>query len=58
MSRTLWLDGFDKYNANTHERLIYIHGTKHEGKIDNPGSHGCVRMRNAGVIGLSHIQKS
>jgi lipoprotein-anchoring transpeptidase ErfK/SrfK len=57
-SRTLWLDGFDKYNANTHERLIYIHGTKHEGKIDNPGSHGCVRMRNAGVIGLSHIQKS
>jgi lipoprotein-anchoring transpeptidase ErfK/SrfK len=57
-SRTLWLDGFDKYNTNTHERLIYIHGTKHEGKIDNPGSHGCVRMRNAGVIGLSHIQKS
>ena len=57
-SRTLWLDGFDKYNANTHERLIYIDGTKHEGKIDNPGSHGCVRMRNAGVIGLSHIQKS
>ena len=56
MSR--WLDGFDEHNANTHDRFIYIHGTKHEDKIDNPASHGCVRMRNADIIGLSHIQKS
>ena len=55
MSR--WLDGFDEHNANTHDRFIYIHGTKHEDKIDNPASHGCVRMRNADIIGLSHIQK-
>ena len=58
MSRTWWLDGFDEHNANTHDRFIYIHGTKHEDKIDNPASHGCVRMRNADVMGLSHIQKS
>src|SRR6266403_2138574 len=51
-SRILWLDGLDEHNANTRERFIYIHGTKHEGKIGNPASHGCVRMRNADVIEL------
>ena len=47
MSRILWLDGLDEHNANTRDRFIYIHGTKHEDKIGNPASHGCVRMRNA-----------
>jgi lipoprotein-anchoring transpeptidase ErfK/SrfK len=50
MSRMLWLDGLDEHNAHTHDRFIYIHGTKHEDKIGNPASHGCARMRNAGVI--------
>jgi lipoprotein-anchoring transpeptidase ErfK/SrfK len=52
MSRILWLDGLDEQNANTHERYIYIHGTKHEDKIGMPASCGCVRMRNADVIEL------
>src|SRR6266481_7141327 len=52
MSRILWLDGLDDHNANTRDRFIYIHGTKHENKIGNPASHGCVRMRNADVIEL------
>jgi lipoprotein-anchoring transpeptidase ErfK/SrfK len=52
MSRILWLDGLDEHNANTHDRFIYIHGTKHEDKIGNPASHGCVRMRNADVVEL------
>ena len=30
MSRILWLDGLEEHNANTRERFIYIHGTKHE----------------------------
>ena len=38
MSRILWLDGLDEHNANTHDRFIYIHGTKHEDKIGNPAS--------------------
>jgi hypothetical protein len=46
-SRILRLDGLDEHNANTRDRLIYIHGTKHEGKIGNPASHGCMRMHNA-----------
>jgi lipoprotein-anchoring transpeptidase ErfK/SrfK len=52
MSRILWLDGLDEQNANTRDRFIYIHGTKHEHKIGTPASGGCVRMRNADVVEL------
>ena len=52
MSRILWLDGLDEHNANTRDRFIYIHGTKHEDKIGIPDSHGCVRMRNIDVAEL------
>jgi L,D-transpeptidase YbiS len=52
MSRILWLDGLEEHNANTRERFIYIHGTKHEDKIGSPDSHGCIRMRNADVVEL------
>src|SRR2546423_6556096 len=52
MSRILWLDGLDEDNANTRDRFIYIHGTKHEDKIGTPASHGCVRMRNGDVAEL------
>ena len=51
-SRFLWLDGLDEQNANTRDRFVYIHGTKHEDKIGAAASHGCVRMRNADVIEL------
>jgi lipoprotein-anchoring transpeptidase ErfK/SrfK len=52
LSRILWLDGLEGRNANTRDRFIYIHGTKHEDKIGQPDSHGCIRMRNADVIEL------
>ena len=51
-SRILWLDGLEEENANTRDRYIYIHGTRHEEKIGTPDSHGCIRMRNADVIEL------
>jgi lipoprotein-anchoring transpeptidase ErfK/SrfK len=54
-SRILWLDGMDEENANTRERFIYIHGTKHEDKIGMPASHGCIRMRNDDVIELFEL---
>ena len=54
-SRILWLDGMDEENANTRERFIYIHGTKHEDKIGIPASHGCIRMRNDDVIELFEL---
>ena|SRR5206468_2980160 len=55
MSRILWLDGLDEHNANTRDRFIYIHGTRHEDKIGASASHGCVRMRNADVIELFEL---
>jgi lipoprotein-anchoring transpeptidase ErfK/SrfK len=54
-SRILWLDGIDEQNANTRDRFVYIHGTRHEDKIGTVASHGCVRMRNADVIELFEI---
>ena len=51
-SRILWLEGAEPENANTHDRYIYIHGTRHEDTIGTPDSHGCIRMRNADVIEL------
>ena len=55
MSRILWLEGLDEHNANTRDRFIYIHGTRHEHKIGTAASHGCVRMRNADVIELFEL---
>jgi L,D-transpeptidase YbiS len=52
LSRVLWLDGLEPHNANTRDRFIYLHGTRHEDKIGRPHSHGCIRMRNADVIEL------
>jgi len=52
LSRILWLDGIEPHNVNTRNRFIYIHGTRHEDKIGQPDSHGCIRMRNADVIEL------
>jgi lipoprotein-anchoring transpeptidase ErfK/SrfK len=54
-SRILWLDGLDEQNANTRDRYVYIHGTKHEDKVGTAASHGCVRMRNEDVIELFEI---
>jgi len=55
MSRILWLDGLDEDNANTRDRFIYIHGTKHEDKIGRPASHGCIRMRNIDIVDLFEL---
>ena len=55
MSRILWLDGLDEHNANTKDRFIYIHGTRHEDKIGTPASHGCIRMRNTDVVELFEL---
>jgi lipoprotein-anchoring transpeptidase ErfK/SrfK len=51
-SRILWLDGLEGHNANTRDRFIYIHGTRHEDQVGQPASHGCVRMRNVDIVDL------
>src|SRR5437868_13928442 len=54
-SRILWLDGVDEHNANTRDRFVYIHGTKHQDEMGTPASHGCIRMRNADASEVSGL---
>ena len=57
LTRVLWLSGREPgYNrlgsCDTMRRYIYIHGTPDTEPMGIPGSHGCVRMRNADLIEL------
>ncbi len=52
VTRVLILKGVEKTNANTRQRLIYIHGTPAENKLENPVSWGCIRMASADIIEL------
>lgn len=57
LTRILWLSGMERgYNrggsCDTMRRYIYIHGTPDEVKMGKPGSHGCIRMRNADLLEL------
>lgn len=56
-TRILWLSGMEPRinkggNVDSHARYIYIHGTDEEGRLGKPASHGCIRMKNQGVIDL------
>ena len=35
------------------KRFIYIHGTPDTTPMGQPGSHGCIRMRNQDVVALA-----
>ena len=57
LTRILWLSGKEigknrLGNVDTMQRYIYIHGTPDSTEMGKPGSHGCVRMRNADMITL------
>ena len=57
LTRLLWLSGcepgFNRLGSvDTMRRLIYIHGTPDSAPMGEPGSHGCIRMRNADVAEL------
>ncbi len=59
-SRILWLEGLEPginrgRAVDSQQRYIYIHGTDEEGRIGEPASQGCVRMRNDDVIELFSI---
>lgn len=57
LTRILWLGGLEpgknRYGkVDTTWRYIYIHGCP-DGLINgNPGSHGCIRMKNTDVLDL------
>lgn len=57
LTRILWLSGCEPgYNrlgsSDTMRRYIYIHGTPDAVPVGQPGSHGCIRMRNADLLEL------
>ncbi len=57
LTRILWLSGREPGRnrlgeVDTMRRYIYLHGTPDSVELGVPGSHGCVRMRNADIIEL------
>ena len=52
VTRILWLKGLESRNANTYDRLIYIHGTPEERNLGTPVSYGCIRMASRDIIRL------
>ena len=59
-SRIFWLEGLEKgknkgKKIDSYKRYIYIHGTSEEGRLGNPASHGCIRMKNKEVIDLYNL---
>jgi len=57
LTRILWLSGCEPGRnrlgcVDTMRRYVYIHGSPDNAEMGRPGSHGCVRMRNADMIEL------
>jgi lipoprotein-anchoring transpeptidase ErfK/SrfK len=57
LTRILWLSGcepgFNRLGeCDTMRRYVYIHGTPDEVELGQPGSKGCVRMRNGDLLEL------
>ena len=57
LTRILWLSGcepgFNRLGkVDTMRRAIYIHGSPDSAKMGEPGSHGCIRMRNRDIVEL------
>jgi lipoprotein-anchoring transpeptidase ErfK/SrfK len=57
LTRILWLSGCEPARnrlgaVDTMRRYIYIHGCPDTATLGVPGSHGCIRMRNADIVEL------
>ena len=57
LTRILWLSGCEPGrnrlgNVDTMRRYVYLHGSPDSVQMGVPGSHGCVRMRNADIMEL------
>jgi hypothetical protein len=60
LTRILWLSGREVGRnrlgeVDTMRRMIYIHGAPDSAEMGKPGSHGCIRMRNAEVAELFEL---
>ena len=60
LTRILWLTGRESGrnrggDRDTLRRYIYIHGTPDTEPMDEPRSHGCIRMRNEDLVELFEL---
>ena len=60
LTRILWLSGceagFNRLgDRDTMRRYVYIHGSPENAEMGKPGSHGCIRMRNADIVELFEL---
>ncbi len=60
LTRILWLSGIEEGknkggNVDSHDRYIYIHGSPDDVSMGQPGSRGCIRMRNNEIIELFEL---
>lgn len=60
LTRILWLSGCEPGRnrlgvVDTMRRYIYIHGSPDTTPMGSPGSHGCIRMRNADIVELFEL---
>lgn len=60
LTRILWLSGCERgFNrlgsVDTMRRYIYIHGSPDSVKMGEPGSIGCIRMRNGDLLELFEL---
>jgi lipoprotein-anchoring transpeptidase ErfK/SrfK len=60
LTRILWLSGCERGRnrlgeVDTMRRYIYIHGAPDIAGMGEPGSIGCIRMRNADIVELFEL---
>ena len=60
LTRILWLSGCEPgknrlRDVDTMRRYIYIHGSPDAVEMGNPGSIGCIRMRNRDILELFEL---
>ncbi len=60
LTRIMWLSGLEVSknrlgNVDTMSRYVYIHGSPAHAEMGNPGSRGCIRMRNQDIVELFQL---
>lgn len=60
LTRIMWLSGQEPGKnrlgkVDTFRRYIYLHGTPAAIGLGQPGSHGCIRMRNSDIVKLFEL---
>jgi len=63
LTRILWLSGLEPGRnrfgeVDTMRRYIYLHGSPDSVQMGEPGSIGCIRMKNSDIVSLFDLVRS